>query len=172
MANLNKVLLIGNLTRDPELRTLPSGMAVCNFGMAINRNFTDREGNRREETTYVDIESFGKQAETISKYMIKGRGIFVEGRLRLDQWETPAGDKRSKLRVVLDNFQFIGGRTDDDNNAGESSWRAKDSQNTPNQQAEDSRPPASTEEGSSSSSIDGGGGNPAKEEIEEDDVPF
>ena len=125
MANLNKVLLIGNLTRDPELRTLPSGMAVCNFGMAINRNFTDREGNRREETTYVDIESFGKQAETISKYMTKGRGIFVEGRLRLDQWETPTGDKRSKLRVVLDNFQFIGGRSDDDNNAGEGSWRAR-----------------------------------------------
>ncbi len=117
MANLNKVLLIGNLTRDPELRTLPSGMAVCNFGMAINRNFTDREGNRREETAFVDVESFGKQAETISRYMKKGRGIFVEGRLKLDQWETPAGEKRSKLRVVLENFQFVGGRGDDDDQA-------------------------------------------------------
>ncbi len=162
MANLNKVLLIGNLTRDPELRTLPSGMAVCSFGLAINRNFTDREGNRREETVFVDIESFGKQAETISRYMNKGRGIFVEGRLKLDQWETPAGEKRSKLRVVLENFQFVGGRGDDDDQATPGGGFASTSPDSTTQ---------SNDEGSLSSpsnEVDAGG----KADIEEDDVPF
>ncbi len=162
MANLNKVLLIGNLTRDPELRTLPSGMAVCSFGMAINRNFTDREGNRREETAFVDVESFGKQAETISRYMNKGRSIFVEGRLKLDQWETPAGEKRSKLRVVLENFQFVGGRGDDDDRAIPGDGFASTASSTTKQPGDES--PLS----SPSDEADAGG----KADLEEDDVPF
>ena len=148
MPNLNKVLLMGNLTRDPELRTLPSGMAVCNFGMAINRNFTDRE-------------SFGKQAETISRYMVKGRGIFVEGRLKLDQWESNTGEKRSKMRVALENFQFVGGRGDDDNHA--SSDRSLTTKTSPTQ--ENDRP-ANTETAKENATSD----NSAP--IEEDDVPF
>lgn len=110
MANYNKVILMGNLTREPELRVTPGGLSICKFGLAVNRVFTDKEGNKREETTFVDIDAFGKQAEVIAKYMAKGRAIMVEGRLKLDQWETNNGEKRSKLGVVLEQFQFVGGR--------------------------------------------------------------
>lgn len=111
MANLNKVLLIGNLTRDPELRQTPKGTAVAQFGIAVNRTFRGEDGQSREEVTFVDLEAWGKQAETISKYMTKGRPIFIEGRLKLDQWEDKnGGGKRSKLRVVVENFQFLGSR--------------------------------------------------------------
>ncbi|HEX2099412.1 MAG TPA: single-stranded DNA-binding protein [Candidatus Synoicihabitans sp.] len=111
MANLNRVLLIGNLTRDPELRVTPKGTAICQFGLAVNRSFKDESGQTREETTFIDIEAWGRQGETISKYCTKGRPLFVEGRLRLDQWEDKAsGQKRSRMKVVLENFQFLGGR--------------------------------------------------------------
>lgn len=119
MANLNKVILIGNLTREPELRVTPGGLSICKFGLAVNRSFTDKDGNKRDETTFVDIDSFGKQAEVISKYMSKGRPILVEGRLKLDQWEDKkTGEKRNKLGVVVEQFQFIGSRAD---NAGDGS---------------------------------------------------
>jgi len=111
MASYNKVLLLGNLTRDPEMRVTPKGTAVCQFGLAVNRQFKDESGQMREEVTFVDLEAWGKQAETIAKYMTKGRPLFVEGRLKLDQWDDKAtGQKRSKIKVVLENFQFIGGR--------------------------------------------------------------
>lgn len=111
MANLNRVLLIGNLTRDPELRVTPKGTAICQFGLAISRSFKDESGQTREEATFVDIEAWGKQGELIAKYCTKGRPLFVEGRLRFDQWEDKATQqKRSKLKVVLENFQFLGGR--------------------------------------------------------------
>lgn len=111
-ANLNKVLLMGNLTRDPELRVTPRGTAICQFGMAISRQFKDESGNAKEETTFVDVEAWGRQGETISKFCTKGRPLFVEGRLRFDQWEDKAsGQKRSKLKVVVENFQFIGDRS-------------------------------------------------------------
>lgn len=110
MASYNKVLLMGNLTRDPELRYLQSGSAVVNFGLAVNRKYRNRNTQEMvEETTFVDIEGWGPQAETFSRYMSKGRPVFVEGRLRLDSWEAKDGQKRSKLRVVMENFQFIGG---------------------------------------------------------------
>ena len=110
MASYNKVLLIGNLTRDPELRYLQSGSAVVNFGLAVNRKYRNRNTQEMvEETTFVDIEGWGQQAETFSRYMGKGRPVFVEGRLRLDSWEAKDGGKRTKLRVVMENFQFIGG---------------------------------------------------------------
>ncbi|MEY4488712.1 MAG: hypothetical protein RIQ79_1220 [Verrucomicrobiota bacterium] len=111
MANLNRVLLIGNLTRDPELRVTPKGTAICQFGLAISRSFKDESGQVREEATFVDVEAWGKQGETIAKYCTKGRPIFVEGRLRFDQWEDKTTQqKRSKLKVVLENFQFLGSR--------------------------------------------------------------
>jgi single-strand DNA-binding protein len=114
MANLNKVMLIGNLTRDPELRVTPKGTAICQFSLAVNRKFRDESGADREEVTYVDIEAWGKSGENIAKYCTKGRPLFVEGRLRLDQWEDKTTkEKRSRMKVVCDNFQFLGsGRAD------------------------------------------------------------
>lgn len=114
MANLNKVMLIGNLTRDPELRVTPKGTAICTFSLAVNRKFRDESGADREEVTYVDIEAWGKAGENISKYCTKGRPLFVEGRLRLDQWEDKnTKEKRSRMKIVCENFQFLGsGRAD------------------------------------------------------------
>ena len=110
---------MGNLTRDPELRVTANGNSICKLGLAVSRVYSTKDGERREETTFVDIDAFGKQAEVISKYMRKGRPIMVEGRLKLEQWETNDGQKRSKLGVVLENFQFLGSR-DDHGGAGAS----------------------------------------------------
>ncbi len=111
MAYLNKVFLIGNLTRDPELRVTPKGTAICQFGLAVNRQFKDESGATRDETTFIDIEAWGKQGELVSKYLTKGSPAMVEGRLKLDQWEDKtSGQKRSKLKVVLDNVQFLSTR--------------------------------------------------------------
>ncbi len=118
MASFNKVILLGNLTRDPETRVTANGNTICKLGMAVSRVYSTRDGERREETTFVDIDAFGKQAEVITKYMRKGRPLMVEGRLKLDQWETNEGQKRSKLGVVLENFQFVGGRDDNDSSGG------------------------------------------------------
>ena len=112
MASYNRVILLGNLTRDPQLRYLPSNTAVCEFGLAMNRRYKDRDGNQKEEVCFVDIEAFGRQAETINQYMTKGRALLVEGRLRLDSWTGQDGQKHSKLRVIVENFQFVGGRGD------------------------------------------------------------
>ena len=109
MPSLNKVMLMGNLTRDPELRVTPKGTPICQFALAINRQFKMESGESREEVTYVDIEAWGKQGETIAKYLTKGRPLYVEGRLRLDQWEDKnTKEKRSRMKVVLENFQFLG----------------------------------------------------------------
>ena len=119
MPNLNKVMLIGNLTRDPEVRRTPKGSAVTDIGMAINRNFTLDDGERREETTFVDITFWGRQAEVIGEYMKKGRPMYVEGRLQLDQWEDRnTGQQRSRLKVIGENFQFLGGRDDQGGGGG------------------------------------------------------
>jgi single-strand DNA-binding protein len=110
MANLNKVFLMGNLTRDPELRYTPGGTAVASFGIAVNRRWTGQNGEQREETLFIDVNAFGRQAEVISEYLSKGRGVFIEGRLKLDQWQDKeTGANRSKHVVVVDSFQFIGG---------------------------------------------------------------
>jgi single-strand DNA-binding protein len=108
MANLNKVFLIGNLTRDPELRYTPSGTAVASFGIAVNRTWTGQSGEKKEEVCFVDINMFGRRAEVINEYFSKGNPIFIEGRLQFNQWETKEGQKRNTLRVVAENFQFIG----------------------------------------------------------------
>jgi single-strand DNA-binding protein len=114
MANLNKVFLIGNLTRDPELRYIPSGTAVANFGLATNRVYTTQDGERKEEVCFVDIVTWAKTAENCANYLSKGRSIFIEGRLQYDSWETEDGQKRSRLRVVADRVQFLGGRRAED----------------------------------------------------------
>ncbi len=111
MANYNKVLLMGNLTRDIEMRYTPSGMALARLGLAVNRKWRDTKTNEmREEVTFVDIDVWGKQAETANQYLAKGRQVFVEGRLKFDQWDDKTtGQKRSKLLVVAERVHFIGG---------------------------------------------------------------
>ncbi|MBL9150826.1 MAG: single-stranded DNA-binding protein [Phycisphaerae bacterium] len=110
MASYNKVLLLGNLTRDVELKQIPSGQSVAQIGIAVNRRWRTKEGEDREEVTYVDCEAWGRQAEVIAQYMSKGKPIFIDGRLKLDTWEDKEGKKQSKLRVVIEEFQFVGGR--------------------------------------------------------------
>jgi single-strand DNA-binding protein len=116
MASFNKVILAGNLTRDPELRYTSKGTAIARLGLACNRKWKSETGEMKEEVTFVDVDAFGKQAETIGQYLKKGRPILIEGRLRLDQWEDKqSGQKKSKLGVVLESFQFLdsgGGRGD------------------------------------------------------------
>lgn len=113
MASYNKVILLGNLTRDPELRYTPKGTASARLGMAVNRSYKTETGETREEVTFVDIDAWGKQAELIAQYLRKGNPLFVEGRLKLDQWDDKtSGQKRSAIRVVMENFQFVGGRAE------------------------------------------------------------
>lgn len=154
MASFNKVILIGNLTRDPEMRVTPNGHTICKLGLAVSRAYSTRDGDRREETTFVDIDAFGKQAEVISKYMRKGRPIMVEGRLKLDQWESNDGQKRSKLGVILENFQFLGGR---DENAGGGGYEQS---SPPQRSSTESVEPSATSDFSSS------------DDTLDEDVPF
>lgn len=124
MANLNKVMLIGNLTRDPEVRYTPKGTAVADIGLAINRYFQNDNGERQEETTFVDVTLWGKQAELAQQYLGKGRPVYIEGRLQLDSWQDKDGQKRNKLKIVCENMQFLGnregggGHRDDDEGGG------------------------------------------------------
>ena len=111
MANYNKIILVGNLTRDPQLRYLPSQMAVCDFGLAVNHKFKTKSGEDRDEVLFIDCSCFGRGGEIINQYCQKGKQILVEGRLKYDTWEDKqGGGKRSKHTVVVDNFQFLGGR--------------------------------------------------------------
>lgn len=109
----NKTIILGNLTRDPELRYLPKGTAVCKFGVAVNRKWKSESGEQKEEVTFIDIEAFGRQAEVVAQYFKKGAMIFVDGRLKLDTWEDKnTKAKMSKLKVVLESFSFTGGKQD------------------------------------------------------------
>ena len=154
MASLNKVLLIGNLTRDPEVRMMSSGRPVCNFGLALNRSYKDADGNKKEEVTFVDIECFGPRAEAVGRFFSKGRPIFVEGRLKLDQWESKEGEKRSAIRVVLDNFEFVDtGKSDGTSTSTEMNTRGNNPAST------DSNSPATQPLASSDPDLD-------------EDVPF
>ena len=111
MASYNQVTLIGNLTRDVEIKTTPKGSSIGSFGLAVNRKYTTESGEKREEVTFVDITVFGKSAETLAQYTKKGSPLFVEGRLKLDSWDDKAtGTKRSKLHVICEQFQFLGGK--------------------------------------------------------------
>ena len=110
MPSYNKVLLMGNLTRDPQLKQTPNNMSVAEIGLACNRKFKGKDGEMREETTFVDCEAWGRTAETMAKYLSKGKPVFLEGRLKLDQWQDKDGNNRSKLKLVIENFQFIDSR--------------------------------------------------------------
>src|SRR5437867_9199132 len=111
MANLNKVLLLGNVTRDPEIRYTPKGSAVCDLGVAVNRAYTTDSGEKREEVLFVDVTLWGRTAEVASEYLRKGRPVFVEGRLQMDTWDDKqTGQKRTRLRVVGESMQLLGTR--------------------------------------------------------------
>lgn len=133
MANLNKTQLIGNLTRDPELRHTPKGTAISEIGIAISRVWKDDSGNKQDETTFVDVTLWGRQAELAQQYMSKGSSVYIEGRLAVDTWDDKeSGKKRSKLKIIGENMQFLGAKNDgnrDPNHGGmsreESSARAR-----------------------------------------------
>jgi len=117
MASFNKVILMGNLTKDPELRYTSSGLAVANFSLAINRR-TAKDGEKREEVDFFDIETWDKQAELCSEYLSKGRSVLVEGRLKQDRWEDEAGNKRSKVKIVATAIQFLPKRSEEESEGG------------------------------------------------------
>ena len=150
MASYNKVLLMGNLTRDIELKSTASGQSVANLGLAVNRRFRTQDGDNREEVTYVDCEAWGRQAEVMHQYLAKGRPVFIEGRLKLDQWQDQNGQNRSKMRVVVENFQFIDSRGGGNGGGGGGA---------PAQQPAYASTPAA-------------GNQPMGQEISEDDIPF
>lgn len=169
MPSLNKVQLIGNLTRDPELRHTPKGTAVAELGIAINRTWKDDSGNKQEETTFVDVTFWGRQAEVIQQYCSKGDPIYIEGRLQLDTWDDKdTGKKRSKLRTIGENFQFLKGKSDGDRtdrsgmSQEESSARAKQRQPAGTRAANAAGLPP----GSASATDD------ANDYQEDDDIPF
>ena len=152
MANFNRVILAGNLTRDPELRYTPKGTAIARIGMAINRTWKNEAGESQTEVTFVDVDAFGRQAEVIAQYMKKGRPFLVEGRLKLDQWEDKnTKAKQSKLKVVLESFSFIDSKGGDGGMGGGPA---------------PSRPAAAAPASSASSS------EPEPPGAEDDDVPF
>ena len=159
MPSLNKVLLMGNLTRDPELRVTPKGTSICQFALAINRQFKMESGESREEVIFVEIEAWGKQGETIAKYVTKGRPLYVEGRLRLDQWEDKnTKEKKSRMKVVLEQFQFLG---DSRSGGGGASSQSSEYDQTGGGSPEKHSPPPR-----------GGGAKPGSQENLDEDVPF
>jgi single-strand DNA-binding protein len=113
MPNLNKVMLIGNLTRDPEIKYTAKGTAIGDLSLAINRSFKGDNGERQEETTFVDVTLWGKTAELAGQYLAKGRPVYIEGRLQLDTWQDKEGQKRSKLKVIGEVMQFLGGKLEE-----------------------------------------------------------
>ena len=147
MASYNKVMLIGNLTRDPEIKYTPKGTAIADIGLAVNRTYTTDGGEKREEVTFIDVTLWGRVAEIVGEYCKKGRPLFVEGRLQLDTWDDKAtGQKRSKLKVVGENIQLLGGREGGPGGGGgeqgESHGEPR-SQSRPQQQSRPASRPAS-----------------------------
>lgn len=141
MASFNKVILMGNLTRDPELRYTPKGTAIAKIGLAVNRTWRAENGEQREEVTFVDVDIFGRTAENVGQYMRKGRPILVEGRLRLDTWDDKnTGQKRSRLGVVAETVQFLGSGNREDSGGGDYAPRGS---NAPQQQRPAGGPPPS-----------------------------
>ena len=165
MSSFNKVILMGNLTRDPELRYTPSGTAIAKIGMAVNRKWRNEAGELQEEVSFIDVDAFGKQAETIGQYLKKGNPIFLEGRLRQDQWEDKqTGQKRSQLKVVLENFRFLpsGGQSREGGSSDSSSFSRQPAPTPPA-----SQPPPQSQQPPSPPPTNSG---PPPDE--DDDVPF
>jgi len=162
MANLNKVMLIGNLTRDPEIKYTPKGSAVADLGLAINRNYTLENGEKREETTFVDVVLWGRLAEIAGEYLKKGRPVFIEGRLQLDSWDDKqTGQKRTKMRVVGESMQLLGSRGEGGGGGGGEPGEGQS--RPPHRSQPASRPPVSKKPPVDPDLEPGG---------EEDDIPF
>jgi len=160
MANLNKVMLIGNLTRDPELRYTPKGTAVADISLAINRVWNNEQNQKQEETIFVDVTLWGRQAELAQQYLTKGRGAYIEGRLQMDTWDDKeTGKKRSKLKVIGESLQFL---PDGRGGAGAGAQHAAGGQQA-------SRPP---QQQRSAAPPQGASAAPPDEYQEEDDIPF
>ena len=141
MASFNKVILLGNLTRDPEVRYTPKGTAVTDLGLAVNRTYTADNGEKREEVTFVDVTFWGRTAEVAGEYLKKGRPIFVEGRLQLDSWDDKqSGQKRSKLKVIGENMQMLGAPRGGGGGDEESSGGSRSSKPAPPPKAAPSAP--------------------------------
>lgn len=156
MANVNKVILIGNLTRDVQLKQLQSGMAVAETGLATNRKWKAQNGEEREDVCFIDLTAFGKQAEVLGQYGEKGKQMYFEGRLKLDQWEDKnGGGKRSKLSVVVESFQFLGGR---DSNGEQQQQRSRPDTRKMEQRVRERPEPESPFSG--------------EQEFKDDDIPF
>ena len=175
MANLNKVMLIGNLTRDPEVKYTPKGTAIAEIGLAVNRIYTTPQGEKKEEVTFIDVELWERLAELAGQYLKKGRPVFIEGRLRMDTWDDKqTGQKRSKLKVRAEVMQFLGSRGDGDGGGGSPSPASAE------QDDYDQRPAPRSASGGGP----GGGSAPAaanrpkprpaptQPDPEEDDIPF
>jgi single-strand DNA-binding protein len=159
MANLNKVMLIGNLTRDPELRYTPKGTAVADITLAINRVWTNEQNQKQEETIFVDVTLWGRQAELAQQYLTKGRGAYIEGRLQMDTWDDKeTGKKRSKLKVIGENLQFL------PDGRGASQGAAPASQGSRSPQPQQSQRPAGPPQGASPAQGD--------DLQDEDEIPF
>jgi len=167
MPSVNKVILIGNLTRDPEVRYTPKGTAVSDIAMAVNRVRTGDDGNRIEEVTYVDVTLWGRQAEVAGQYLAKGRSVYIEGRLQLDTWDDKAtGQKRSRLRVVGENMQFLGGGQGGGNQSG-------GSQNSGGGSPQQSKPQGGDQPQQEGNERPAQGGAAASGDFDdEDDIPF
>ena len=163
MPNYNKVLLMGNLTRDVELKHTPSNMAVANIGIAVNRKYKGTDGEMKEEVTFVDCEAWASTAENISKWFSKGKPIFLEGRLKLDSWQDKDGGNRTKLKVVVENFQFV----DSKGGGGGSGGGGGEYADAPPAAR---RAPAAAAAKSSAASSNYTG--PTHEPLGEDDIPF
>jgi single-strand DNA-binding protein len=140
--NLNRVMIAGNLTRDVAIKFLAGDKAIGEFGVAINRKWKDANGQQKEEVTFVDVEAWGRTAELCAQYLAKGRGCFIEGRLKLEQWEDKKdGSKRSKLKVVAENVQFIGGREHGGERQAEPKAEPQRQESAPSGGGSDSEPP-------------------------------
>ena len=138
MSSFNKVILMGNLTRDPEAKFLPSGTAVVNFSIAMNERYNDRDGNPQEKATFVECEAWNRSAEVIDEYFTRGMPIHIEGKLQLDQWENDEGEKRSKLKVRVERFIFVGKKEDNERIREESGRSSNLSGDRPSKSQDDS----------------------------------
>jgi len=170
--NFNRVFLMGNLTRDVELRAIQGGQNVANLGIAVNREWVGQDGEKRKDVTFVDCEAWGKTAEILHKYLAKGRPVFIEGRLKLDSWEDKEGKKQSKLKVVVEGFQFVDSKPGGPNSGGgdDSSYQGNDNGGgSSGQSGSPSAPPARTY--GNRPSAPSRPSAPA-EDIASDDIPF
>lgn len=182
MASFNKVILAGNLTRDPEYRVTPNGAQICNIGIAVNRKFTTQSGEQRDDTTFVDAVAWGKTGETISKHFSKGKPILIEGRLKTESWQTQQGENRSKLVIDIQSFSFIESRdSSGSNNQNQGGYQPRGSTQSPPQPGAPAQgqpapfnqaPPAPTPQSTAPAPQSPPGGQYHPDNDQDEDVPF